>query len=338
LSTNVLILGVNGQDGTLLSHILSRENYTIYGLGHNSKQSQYLPSNLRYLAQDIRDAEKISQLIQEYSISQVYNLSGFSSVAESLTNPTKALEINFKAVQNLLRQIYSNSKGQSIRFFQASSSEMLGPINARPHNEYSSLNPKSPYAESKALAHLETEKYRQSGFFVTCGILFNHESILRPQKYLSRKVSSGIAAIKLGMQEKIGVGNLNLVRDWGAAEEYVQAIKLIMEADEPSSFIVSTNSGHTVKELICCTLEAADLNAPFESYVSTKEDLLRPNELSATIGDSSKIEKELNWTAQISLKEIMHKMFLQDLSILKSGSAPKTNPSILGTFLGEIGK
>jgi GDPmannose 4,6-dehydratase len=313
IANNVLIIGVNGQDGLLLSNELARTNGRLLGIGKESVKSPHLPNSLEYHSIDIRNSEKIRELVEAREVSQVYNLAGFSSVAKSLLEPEKTMEINYYAVRSLLAELYGSEKNRNLKFFQCSSSEMFGSLEGDFHDEESRLNPKSPYAISKALAHLECQRFRGLGFFVTCGILFNHESIFRPVTYLSRKVTSGLARIKLGQQEKIIVGNLEVVRDWGSAEDYVRAMVSMMNTRNPSDFVIATGIGHTVKQLIELALEESGLEGDFARYIQSDLSLNRPNELSATIGNPGKIAQQLGWSHSKNLRQILSEMFQFDL-------------------------
>ena len=318
--TRALVLGVNGQDGILLSQLLLERGFTVFGVGFQSLPSIHLRSEVNYQSIDIRETEKISKLISESKIERVYNLAGLSSVAESFLNPVEFMEINYLAVKGLLEEIFSDSRNEALRFYQASSSEMFGLALENPQSETTAFNPVSPYAESKVKAHIESENFRKSGFFVSCGILFNHESTFRPERFISRKISSSVARISLGLQSQLVVGNIEARRDWGAAKDYVDAMNRILEHSKPDVYVVATGKLHSVKEMITLALQRVGLHERFDELVSFDENLLRPTEAMEICGNPSKIQSELGWSAKTDLKTLIHEMVDYDLAAIQGAS------------------
>ena len=313
--SNVLILGINGQDGILLSNFLRAKGKRLFGVGNQSNPSQHLPGEVKYYSYDIRNTEKITDLIKSQKIDHVYNLASQSSVAQSFLEPEKTHEINALAVRNLLTSIFHDEGNSDLRFFQASSSEMFGPTSTGMQSETTELNPKSPYAESKVEAHLLCNDFQSDGYKVYCGILFNHESIYRPTHFVTRKVTTAIARIKLGLQKELEIGNLEATRDWGSARDYVAAMHLILSSETPDDYVIATGKSHSVRDLISVSLRHVDLEDSFEELVKVDTTLLRTGDVKKTIGDSRKIKNSLGWEATTSFSELIYEMIQHDLGL-----------------------
>jgi len=313
--SNVLILGINGQDGILLSNFLRTKGEHLFGVGNQSNPSQHLPREVKYYSYDIRNTEKITDLIKSQKIDHVYNLASQSSVAQSVLEPEKTHEINALAVRNLLTSIFHDEGNSDLRFFQASSSEMFGPTSTGMQSETTELNPKSPYAESKVEAHLLCNDFQSDGYKVYCGILFNHESIYRPTHFVTRKVTTAIARIKLGLQKELEIGNLEATRDWGSARDYVAAMHLILSSETPDDYVIATGKSHSVRDLVSISLRHVDLGDSFEELVKVDTTLLRTGDVKKTIGDSRKIKNSLGWEATTSFSELIYEMIQHDLGL-----------------------
>ena len=313
--SNVLILGINGQDGILLSNFLRAKGKRLFGVGNQSNPSQHLPGEVKYYSYDIRNTEKITDLIKSQKIDHVYNLASQSSVAQSFLEPEKTHEINALAVRNLLTSIFHDEGNSDLRFFQASSSEMFGPTSTGMQSETTELNPKSPYAESKVEAHLLCNDFQSDGYKVYCGILFNHESIYRPTHFVTRKVTTAIARIKLGLQKELEIGNLEATRDWGSARDYVAAMHLILNSETPDDYVIATGKSHSVRDLISVSLRHVDLEDSFEELVKVDTTLLRSGDIKMTIGDASKIKNALGWEATTSFSDLIYEMIQHDLGL-----------------------
>ena len=313
--SNVLILGVNGQDGILLSNFLRTKGERLFGVGNQSNPSQHLPKELKYYSHDIRNTEEITDLIKSQKINHVYNLASQSSVAQSFLEPEKTYEINALAVRNLLTEIFHDEENSNLRFFQASSSEMFGPTSTGMQSEITELNPKSPYAESKVEAHLLCNDFRSDGYKVSCGILFNHESIYRPTHFVTRKVTTAIARIKLGLQKQLEIGNLEATRDWGSARDYVAAMHLILNSETPDDYVIATGKSNSVRDLISISLRHVDLEDSFEELIKVDTTLLRTADIKKTIGDPRKIKSSLGWEATTSFSDLIFEMIQHDLQL-----------------------
>lgn len=313
--SNVLILGINGQDGILLSNLLRTKGEHLFGVGNQSNPSQHLPGEVKYYSYDIRNTEKITDLIKSQKIDHVYNLASQSSVAQSFLEPEKTHEINALAVRNLLTSIFHDEENSDLRFFQASSSEMFGPTSTGMQSETTEFNPKSPYAESKVEAHLLCNDFQSDGYKVYCGILFNHESIYRPTHFVTRKVTTAIARIKLGLQKELEIGNLEATRDWGSARDYVAVMHLILNSETPDDYVIATGKSHSVRDLISVSLRHVDLEDSFEELVKVDTTLLRTGDIKKTIGDSRKIKNSLGWEATTSFSDLIYEMIQHDLGL-----------------------
>ena len=313
--SNVLILGVNGQDGILLSNFLRSKGERLFGVGNQSNPSQHLPKEVKYYSHDIRNTEKITDLIKSQKINHVYNLASQSSVAQSFLEPETTFEINALAVRNLLMGIFHDEGNSNLRFFQASSSEMFGPTSTGMQSETTELNPKSPYAESKVEAHLLCNDFQSDGYKVSCGILFNHESIYRPTHFVTRKVTTAIARIKFGLQKQLEIGNLEATRDWGSARDYVAAMHLILNSETPDDYVIATGKSHSVRDLISISLRHVDLEDSFEGLVKVDTTLLRTGDIKKTIGDSRKLKNSLGWEATTSFSDLIYEMIQHDLEL-----------------------
>ena len=245
----------------------------------------------------------------------MYNLASQSSVAQSFLEPEITFEINASAVRNLLMGIFHDEGNSNLRFFQASSSEMFGPTSTGMQSETTELNPKSPYAESKVDSHLLCNDFRSDGYKVYCGILFNHESIYRPTHFVTRKVTTAIARIKLGLQKQLEIGNLEATRDWGSARDYVAAMHSILNSETPDDYVIATGKSNSVRDLISVSLRHVDLEDSFEELVKVDTTLLRTGDIKKTKGDSRKIKSSLGWEATTSFSDLIYEMIQHDLGL-----------------------
>jgi GDPmannose 4,6-dehydratase len=316
---NSLILGVNGQDGILLSRHLVAQGQNVFGIGVQNQRSPFLESSIKYIQANICETDKIMELVSRTKVEHIYNLAGLSSVAESFLNPDKSFEVNFHAVERILNSLYGDTQ-RNIRFFQASSSEMFGKIEVEPQDENTTFNPQSPYAEAKVRSHRLCSEFRRSGHFVTCGILFNHESVYRPTSFVSRKITSAVARISLGLQRDLTLGNLEATRDWGAARDYVQGMHQILQHDSPEDFVVATGIGHTVKDLAMVALKHVGLEHQFEELIKIDETLKRPIEIRKTLGNPQKIQNLLGWKAKTNFIDLINEMVDHDIALFKDSN------------------
>jgi GDPmannose 4,6-dehydratase len=319
------ITGVTGQDGSYLAEFLLAKGYEVHGLIRRS--STFNTSRIDHIYQDpheknpklflhygdLIDGVGLSNLIREIQPTEVYNLGAQSHVQVSFTMPQYTGQVDAVGAVGLLEAI--RSADVDTRFYQASTSELFGST-PPPQSESSVFRPQSPYAAAKLMAYWCTVNYRDGyGMHASNGILFNHESPRRGETFVTRKITRAVAAIKAGKQEKIFLGNLDAVRDWGYAKEYVESMWLMLQQDKPSDYVVATGVGASVKEFAEAAFAHAGLN--WKDHVETDKKYIRPTEVDALIGDPSKAEKELKWKAKVHWKELAQIMVDADISALK---------------------
>jgi GDPmannose 4,6-dehydratase len=319
------ITGVTGQDGSYLAEFLLAKGYEVHGLIRRS--STFNTSRIDHIYQDpheknpklflhygdLIDGVGLSNLIREIQPTEVYNLGAQSHVQVSFTMPQYTGQVDAVGAVGLLEAI--RSADVDTRFYQASTSELFGST-PPPQSESSVFRPQSPYAAAKLMAYWCTVNYRDGyGMHASNGILFNHESPRRGETFVTRKITRAVAAIKAGKQEKIFLGNLDAVRDWGYAKEYVESMWLMLQQDKPSDYVVATGVGASVKEFADAAFAHAGLN--WKDHVETDKKYIRPTEVDALIGDPSKAEKELKWKAKVHWKELAQIMVDADISALK---------------------
>ncbi len=317
MNRNVLILGVNGQDGILLSNILASRDFFVFGIGKSAKPHPALNSKISYYSIDIRDTKDLLELINEGEITYIYNLAGISSVAYSFKNPSETFQVNTLAVKRLLEALEDKLQ-KDVRFYQASSSEMFGITDTATQDESTAFNPVSPYAESKVETHLICREWRKQGAFVSAGILFNHESIYRPESFVTRKITSGLARVQLGIQDSISLGNLTAERDWGFAGDYVEAMSLMIHHSKADEFVVATGKKHSIGDIVEVVIESLGITKTSSEIVQLDPSLMRPQDVKCLVGNPSKSYIELGWSPKKSFKELISEMALHDLNLYKS--------------------
>ena len=307
------ITGVNGQDGILLSKFLLGKGYEVAGIGSQKKQSEYHSSELKYSPLDIRDTNHLVRTIEQFMPDELYNLASISSVARSFEEPELTWEVNSRSVNDLLSNLAVSSLSSTLRIFHASSSEMFGLATIEPQNENVPFHPVSPYAQSKVSAMEACREHRNNGIFVSCGIMYNHESIYRPKKFVTRKITSSVAAIKKGKLSKLQIGNMYAERDWGFAGDYVEAMWMMLQSEDPADYVISTGITHSVKDIVSISFDEVGLGGQELDYLELDENLLRPREVNRLVGDSSKIEREIGWTAKKPFETLIREMVRHDL-------------------------
>ena len=316
-----LILGVSGQDGYFLAKLLLKNDYKVIGTTrHLDSTSPALKSldqkNLSIIYADIRDTEGILNLITLKKPDEVYNLTGVSSVAYSFEHNEETLEANAYAVIRLFESLASMGL-HHIKFYQASSSEMFGKTTITPQIETTPLNPVSPYGVSKALAHRAADRFRKSeGLFIASGILYNHESPLRPTTFVTRKITNGAAKIKLGLSSELVLGNLDARRDWGFAGDYVEAMWKMLQVENADDFVVATGETHSVLDFVSTAFKYAGLVGEESKYLKTDSHFLRPTEIHQLMGDPSKTSKVLDWHRSVDFESLVKQMVANDLELL----------------------
>ena len=324
-----LITGITGQDGAYLAELLLSKGYEVHGTVRRSSSfntdridsliSKYYQDDQLYLHySDLLDSSSITNLINNVSPDEVYNLAAQSHVSVSFQNPIFTTQVGTLGSITILEAIRHTNR--DIKFYQASSSEMFGGSSTELLNENSALDPKSPYGASKVFAHEITKIYRDSyNLFGVNGILFNHESPLRGETFVTRKISKAVGRISAGIQEKLTLGNLDASRDWGYAKDYVQGMWLMMQHKKPEDWVLATGVTKTVREFAIEAFNHVNLN--WEDFVITSEKYLRPNEVDYLLGDSSRARKELKWKPSVDFSGLVKLMVEHDIKEAKKDSA-----------------
>lgn len=314
-----LIFGVSGQDGYYLSKLLLGKGYKVVGTTRNiqsipDETSLLISKNCEIVTCEIRNTPEIIKLIKVVNPDEIYNLSGVSSVAYSFENKEETLEVNTYAFIRLLEALKDISI--TAKVYQASSSEMFGKALITPQTEMTPLNPVSPYGTSKALAHNAARRFRDEGLFVSCGILYNHESPIRPINFVTRKITQGIARIKLGLADNLHLGTLEARRDWGFAGDYVDAMWRMLQLRKPEDFIIASGETHSVFEFVEKAIQFVGLKGAVEDFVISDSTLIRPAEISESRGNPAKALNELGWKREVDFENLIKLMIKHDLDLL----------------------
>jgi GDPmannose 4,6-dehydratase len=317
-----LITGVNGQDGSYLAEFLLSKGYEVVGMVRRSstvtcERIQHIQDDITIVQGDLHDQSSLVALLEKYKPDEVYNLAAQSFVASSWSQAVLTGEVTALGVTRMLESIRTVTP--KAHFYQASSSEMFGKVVESPQCETTAFYPRSPYGVAKVYGHWITVNYRESyGLFAVSGILFNHESPRRGLEFVTRKISHGVARIKLGLEKELHLGNLDAQRDWGFAGEYVQAMWHMLQQDQPEDFVVGTGEMHSVREFCEAAFNYVSLN--YQDYVVKDERFLRPSEVDRLIADPSKARKKLDWSPRIGFKELVAMMVEADLKRLRNGN------------------
>lgn len=321
MTKRALITGITGQDGAYLAQLLLSKGYQVHGTlrpgGGNTARLDELgvTQDLSLATLDFSDREAIIKLLEKIQPGEVYNLAAQSSVAASFGNPLDTGDSTGLGAVRLLEGI--RAVDPAIRFYQASSSEMFGRVDTAPKNEQTPFNPRSPYAAAKVYAHFMTVTCREAyDLFCCAGILFNHESPLRGQDYVTRKITLAAARIKLGLQRELRLGNLSVRRDWGYAPEYVEAMWLMMQQDQPDDFVIATGESHSVLEFVQKAFAYVGLD--WQDYVVIDPAFYRPAEVNVVVGDAAKARTRLNWRPATTFDQLVRIMV--DADIRRAGA------------------
>ena len=327
MAKRALITGITGQDGSYLAELLLDKGYEVYGIARrlsapNSWRIDHILDRVTVRPGDLLDQLSLLKVIDEVRPQEIYNLAAMSFVPASWDQPMLTGEFNAQGVTRMLDAI--RRVDPNIRFYQASSSEMYGKVREVPQTELTPFYPRSPYGVSKVYGHYITVNYRESyNLFAVSGILFNHESPRRGLEFVTRKVTDGVARIKLGMKQTLGLGNLDAQRDWGFSGDYVYAMWLMLQQDRPDDYVISTGVSHSVKELVQIAFERVGLD--WQNYVQLDPAFLRPAEVDHLLGDCSKAKTELGWEPKVDFRSLVEMMVDADLARL-SGGTPQTGP------------
>lgn len=310
-----LITGLTGQDGSYLADLLLEKGYEVYGVVRRSSTEtfdriRHIQDRVTLVQADLTDQVSMIDAIDEIRPAEVYNLAAQSFVPTSWKQPILTADVTALGVTRVLEAIRVVDK--SIRFYQASSSEMFGKVREVPQNEQTPFHPRSPYGVAKAYGHFITVNYRESyDIFACSGILFNHESPRRGLEFVTRKITDGVARIKLGLADELRLGSLDAKRDWGYALDYVQAMWLMLQQDKAEDYVVSSGEMHSVREL--CEVAFSHAGLDMNDYVAVDPAFYRPAEVHELLGDSSKAKKDLGWAPQTSFEDLVEMMVTADL-------------------------
>jgi GDPmannose 4,6-dehydratase len=313
-----LITGITGQDGSYLAELLLDEGYEVYGVVRRASTESFeriahLTGRVELLQADLLDQASLQEALRSSRPHEVYNLAAQSFVPTSWSQPVLTAEFTAVGVTRMLEAL--RNVDPSIRFYQASSSEMFGKVQQVPQNEVTPFYPRSPYGVAKAYGHFITVNYRESyDLYAVSGILFNHESPRRGLEFVTRKISDGVARIKLGLERELRMGNLDAQRDWGYAGDYVRAMWLMLQQDQPDDFVIATNTMHSVRDAI--EIAFAHVGLDPEPHVTIDPRFLRPAEVEELRGDASKAKRTLGWAPQVGFDELMKMMVDADLERL----------------------
>ncbi|MBI3051413.1 GDP-mannose 4,6-dehydratase [Candidatus Woesearchaeota archaeon] len=314
-----LITGVTGQDGSFLAELLLSKGYEVYGMVRRSstekmERIEHLRSQLNLVQGDLLDQSSLIEALKASRPSEVYNLAAQSFVPTSWNQPVLTGEFTALGVTRMLEAI--RKVDDSIKFYQASSSEMFGKVRETPQSEATPFYPRSPYGVAKAYGHFITVNYRESyGLFACSGILFNHESSRRGLEFVTRKISDGVARIKLGLAKELRLGNLDARRDWGFAGDYVEAMWLMLQQAKADDYVIGTGESHSVRDF--CEAAFSHVGLDYKDYVKVDKSFMRPAEVDLLVADSSKARRVLGWSSKVNFRELVRMMVEHDLARLK---------------------
>jgi len=320
-----LITGITGQDGSYLAEFLLKKGYKVYGLVRRSSTESdsrisHLRDKITLIQGDLLDQRSLDEAVREVKPDEVYNLAAQSFVPTSWNQPVLTGEFTALGVTKVLEAIRHYGK-KNTKFYQASSSEMFGKVRETPQNELTPFYPRSPYGVAKVYGHYITINYRESyNMFAVSGILFNHESPRRGLEFVTRKITDGVARIKLGLAKELRLGNLNAKRDWGYAGDYVEAMWLMLQQKKPQDFVIGTGETHSVKEFVELAFDYVGLDP--KKYVKIDKKFWRPAEVDILVADASKARKILTWKPKVSFEQLVKMMVDADLKRLEKKQKP----------------
>ena len=321
-----LITGLSGQDGSYLAEFLLDRDYDVHGIVPYGRR-ELCDSRCQLHYGDLTDASRLAAVCNEVAPDEVYNLGAQSHVRVSFDLPVHTADVTGLGTLRVLEAIrqHQAATGRQPRFYQASSSEMFGNADS-PQNETTRFHPRSPYACAKVFAYWQTVNYREAyGLFAANGILFNHESPRRGEHFVTRKITRAAARIKLGLQDRLALGNIDAQRDWGFAGDYVEAMWLMLQHESPDDFVVATGKTHSVRNFLEEAFGHLDLD--YNDYVDIDQQLFRPTEVDALSGDASKAETLLGWKPRVSFSELVRMMTEYDLQLAQTESEHQTSNS-----------
>ena len=314
-----LITGITGQDGSYLAELLLEKGYEVHGIvrrvaledeRHRMWRIRHIRDHLILHAASLESFASIYRAVQQVKPDECYHLAAQSFVSYSFEDEFSTLNTNINGTHYMLASL--KDVKPDCRFYFAGSSEMFGKVRETPQNEITPFHPRSAYGISKVAAYELTRNYREAyGIYAVGGLVYNHESPRRGYEFVTRKISSGVARIKLGLSKELRLGNLDAIRDWGFAKDYVKAMWLMLQGDSPKDYVVATGIGHSVRE--CCQLAFAHVGLDYRDYVVVDQTFFRPAEVDLLVGDASKAKQELGWQAEVSFKKLVRLMVETDL-------------------------
>lgn len=316
-----LITGITGQDGSYLAELLLEKGYEVFGMVRRSSTESFdrinhIKNQLTLVQADLLDQLSIINIIEEHKPEEVYNLAAQSFVPTSWVQPVLTGEFDALGVAKVLEAI--RLVDTNIRFYQASSSEMFGKVQESPQKETTAFYPRSPYGVAKVYGHWITVNYRESySIHANSGILFNHESPRRGLEFVTRKITDGAARIKLGLADKLALGNLDAKRDWGFAGDYVKAMWLMLQQSKPGDYVIATGETHSVEQFVSAAFEYLGLD--YKEYVITDQKFVRPAEVDLLLGDCSKAKEKLDWEPSVNFEDLVKMMVDADMKRLALG-------------------
>ncbi len=319
MSKTALITGVAGQDGAYLTELLLEKGYRVFGMDRQAPEDyvdyiEHLKNKIILRRGNLMDQMSLIDLIEEAQPDEIYNFAAQSFIPLSWKEPVITGDVNALGVTRILEAI--RRVKPDVKFYQASSSELFGKPETKPQNENTPFNPGTPYGTAKLYAHNITANYRDKlGLFSCSGILYNHESPRRGKEFVTRKITLSAAKIKLGLQKELHLGNLDAHRDWGFAKDYVHAMWLMLQQDEPDDYVIATGEEHSVRELVETAF--SHLGLEWEKYVVQDPKFFRPVDLNMLVGDSSKARKRLNWKPSVSFDQLVKLMVDSDVKELE---------------------
>jgi GDPmannose 4,6-dehydratase len=315
-----LITGINGMDGSHLADLLLEKGYKVYGMERRSSvpnrtNTSHLEGKIIFLTGDLTDQNSLLRCLKESAPDEVYNLASQSFVGESWNTPEQTSDVTGLGVLRMLEAI--REYNPKIKFYQASSSEMFGRMVENPAKEKTPFYPRSPYGVAKLYGHWITKNYRESyDMFACSGILFNHESERRGIEFVTRKISDGVAKIKLGLADHITLGNLDAKRDWGYAPDYVEAMWLMLQQDTPEDYVIATGETHSIRDFLDAAFKHVGIS-DWEPYIKQDPRFMRPAEVDVLRGDSSGADLHMDWRPKTNFKELVQNMVDNDLKLLE---------------------
>jgi GDPmannose 4,6-dehydratase len=316
-----LITGITGQDGHHLTELLLAKGYDITGLVAGQRSSRSNPfsekfPDVKLIQGDLADFSSLMNVIGDVEPHEIYNLGALSFVGLSFSQPELTANVTGLGILRILEATRKLKLEHKTRIYQASSSEMFGKVRETPQNELTPFHPRSPYGVAKCFAHYTCVQYREAyDMFISSGILFNHEGEHRGHEFVTRKITSNVAKIKLGKQSKFSLGNINPRRDWGYAGDYVKAMWMMLQADEPDDFVIATGTSYSVKDFVLEALKAAELPGTLDDYLEYDKSMERPSEVDTLIGDATKAQKVLGWSPTVSFNDLVYLMIENDLKL-----------------------